>query len=64
MYSFCPPKKHFECKIDIGCEKYETTYLPIRLRTRNFYVMIVKKGEARVNYRFIEIETNNLIVLV
>ena len=32
-------------------------YLTIRLRALNFYEVIVNKGEARVNYRFIEIES-------
>ena len=31
-------------------------YLTIRLRARNFDEVIVNEGEARVNYRFIEIE--------
>ena len=32
-------------------------YLAIRLRARNFYEVIVNEGEAQVNYRFIEIES-------
>ncbi len=32
-------------------------YLTIRLRTRDFYEMIVDEGEARINYHFIEIES-------
>ena len=37
-----------------------------QLRARNFYELIINKGEARVNYRLIEIEkeSNSLIVLV
>ena len=32
-------------------------HLTIRLRARNFYEVVVNEGEARVNYRFIEIES-------
>ena len=32
-------------------------YLTIRLRAGNFYEVIVNEGEARVNYRFIEVES-------
>ena len=32
-------------------------YLTIRLRARNFYEVIVNKGEARVYYRFREIQS-------
>ncbi len=32
-------------------------YLTIRLRARDFYEVIVDEGEARVNYHFIEIES-------
>jgi hypothetical protein len=30
-------------------------YLTIRLRTRDFYEMIVDEGEARINYHLVEI---------
>ena len=36
---------------------YPERYLTIRLRARIFYEMIVNEGEALVNYRFIEIES-------
>ena len=36
---------------------YYNIYLTIRLRVRNFYEVIVNVGEARVNYRFIEIDS-------
>ena len=32
-------------------------YLTIRLRARDFYEVIVDEGEARINYHFIEIES-------
>ena len=32
-------------------------YLTIRLRARYFYEVIVNEGKTRVNYRFIEIES-------
>ena len=32
-------------------------YLTIRLRARDFYAVIVDEGEARINYRRIEIES-------
>ena len=32
-------------------------YLTNRLQARNFYEVIVNEGEARVNCRFIEIES-------
>ena len=32
-------------------------YLTIILRAQNFYEVIVNEGEARVNYRFMEIES-------
>ncbi len=32
-------------------------YLTIRLRARDFYEVIVDEGEARINYRLIEIES-------
>ena len=31
--------------------------LTIRLRARDFYEVIVDEGEARINYHFIEIES-------
>ena len=30
---------------------------PLKLRAQNFYEVIVNKGEARVNFRFKEIES-------
>ncbi len=39
-------RKHFPC-----------FYLTIRLRARDFYEVIVDEGEARINYHFIEIES-------
>ncbi len=32
-------------------------YLTIRLRARDFYEVIVDEGEARINYHFVEIES-------
>ena len=35
----------------------KAVYLTIRLRARDFYEVIVDEGEARINYHFIEIES-------
>ena len=45
---------------------FYNVYLTIRLRARNVYETIVNEGEARANYRVIEIDlrASNLIVLV
>ena len=32
-------------------------YLTIRLQARDFYEVILDEGEARINYHFIEIES-------
>ena len=45
-------------EIQIEIEKgWCTAYSTITLRARNFYEVIVNKGEVQVNYRFIEIES-------
>ncbi len=36
---------------------YIYIYLTIRLRARDFYEVIVGEGEARINYHFVEIES-------
>ena len=36
------------------------SYLTVRLRAKNVYKVIVNEGVARVNYRFIEIESEYL----
>ena len=40
--------------VPVGFVKF---YLTIRLWAQNFYEVIVNEGEARVNCRFIEIES-------
>ncbi len=41
----------------IRAEHSSGLYLTIRLRARDIYEVIVDEGEARINYHFIEIES-------
>ena len=48
---------HLKLYLYLYLYTYYNIYLTIRLRARNFYEVIVNGGEARVDYRFIEIDT-------
>ena len=39
------------------CLDQKLIYLTIRLRARDLYEVIVDEGEARINYHFVEIES-------
>ncbi len=62
--AFFLPKFHLSDYINFNSEKLMKMriftikiYLTIRLRARDFYEVIVDEGEARINYHFIEIES-------